>query len=88
VKTDIARIQRLHFGYYVIPAGFLDAGQPLPVCGNLIEHRVGRIVFDTGFSPIDEPTRQRYALGRYSGLGAAAGSHGSALEGAWFDLRD
>jgi N-acyl homoserine lactone hydrolase len=60
VKIDISRIRRLHFGYYVIPDGFLDAGQPLPVCGYLIEHPAGRILFDTGFSPIDEATRQRF----------------------------
>jgi hypothetical protein len=61
VKTDISRIRRLHFGYYVVPEGSLDAGQPLPVCGYLVEHAAGRILFDTGFSPVDEATRQRYA---------------------------
>jgi len=61
VKTDISRIRRLHLGYYVIPEGVLDAGQPLPLCGYLIEHPAGRILFDTGFSPIDETVRQRFA---------------------------
>jgi N-acyl homoserine lactone hydrolase len=60
MKTDISRIRRLHFGYYVVPEEYPDGGQPLPVCGYLVEHPAGRILFDTGFSPIDAPIRQRF----------------------------
>jgi N-acyl homoserine lactone hydrolase len=60
MKTDISRIRRLHFGYYVVPEGYPEAGQPLPVCGYLVEHPAGRILFDTGFSPIDAAMRQRF----------------------------
>lgn len=60
MKTHISRIRRLHFGYYVVPEGYPDAGQPMPVCGYLVEHPAGRILFDTGFSPIDAPIRERF----------------------------
>jgi N-acyl homoserine lactone hydrolase len=60
VRIDPERIRRLHHGYIVAPAGTPDAGQPIPVCGYLVEHPKGRILFDTGISPMDEETRQRY----------------------------
>jgi N-acyl homoserine lactone hydrolase len=53
-------IRRLHYGYIVAPEGREDAGQPIPVCGYLVEHPRGRILFDTGLSPVDEALRERY----------------------------
>jgi glyoxylase-like metal-dependent hydrolase (beta-lactamase superfamily II) len=53
-------IRRLHYGYIVAPDGGSDAGQPIPVCGYLVEHPRARILFDTGLSPVDDATRQRY----------------------------
>jgi N-acyl homoserine lactone hydrolase len=53
-------IRRLHYGYIVAPEGRPDAGQPIPVCGYLVEHPKARILFDTGLSPVDDATRQRY----------------------------
>lgn len=61
MKTDVSRIRRLHYGYFVVPDDFADKGQPMPVCGYLIEHSAGRILFDTGFSAVDDATRQRYS---------------------------
>ena len=60
MKIDPERIRRLHYGYIVAPAGTQDVGQPIPVCGYLIEHPKGRILFDTGISPMDDETRRRY----------------------------
>lgn len=60
MKIDPERIRRLHYGYIVSPEGSPDAGQPIPVCGYLIEHPKGRILFDTGISPFDDETRDRY----------------------------
>jgi N-acyl homoserine lactone hydrolase len=60
VKIDPERIRRLHYGYIVAPEGTHDVGQPIPVCGYLIEHPKGRVLFDTGISPFDDETRQRY----------------------------
>jgi len=53
-------IRRLHFGYIVAPEGRADVGQPIPVCGYLVEHPKARILFDTGLAPVDEATRTRY----------------------------
>ena len=60
MKIDPERIRRLHYGYIVAPVGTSDAGQPIPVCGYLIEHPKARILFDTGISPMDDETRERY----------------------------
>jgi N-acyl homoserine lactone hydrolase len=60
MKIEPERIRRLHYGYIVAPDGSPDAGQPIPVCGYLIEHPKGRILFDTGISPFDDETRERY----------------------------
>lgn len=60
MKIEPERIRRLHYGYIVAPEGTQDAGQPIPVCGYLIEHPKARILFDTGISPMDDETRQRY----------------------------
>jgi len=53
-------IRRIHYGYIVSPAGYPDAGQPLPVTGFLVPYRHGALLFDTGMSPIDQDTRDRY----------------------------
>ena len=53
-------IRRVHYGYIVAPEGGADAGQPIPVCGYVIKHPKARILFDTGLSPIDAETRERY----------------------------
>lgn len=60
MKIEPERIRRLHYGYIVAPEGTSDAGQPIPVCGYLIEHPKARILFDTGISPMDDETRERY----------------------------
>ncbi len=60
MKIEPERIRRLHYGYFVAPEGSADAGQPIPVCGYLVEHPKARILFDTGISPFDEETRQHY----------------------------
>lgn len=60
MKIEPERIRRLHYGYIVAPDGSPDAGQPIPVCGYLIEHPKARILFDTGISPFDDETRARY----------------------------
>ncbi len=60
MKIEPERIRRLHYGYIVSPGGSPDAGQPIPVCGYLIEHPKGRILFDTGIAPFDDETRDRY----------------------------
>jgi len=57
---SLDRIRRLHYGYIVAPEGRTDVGQPIPVCGYLVEHPKARILFDTGLSPVDEATRARY----------------------------
>jgi len=61
MKIEPERIRRLHYGYIVSPEGSPDAGQPIPVCGYLIEHPKARILFDTGISPFDDETRARYS---------------------------
>ena len=53
-------VQRVHHGFLVAPEGTRDAGQPIPVCGYLVRHLDGLLLFDTGFSPIDPDTRERY----------------------------
>jgi N-acyl homoserine lactone hydrolase len=60
MKIEPERIRRLHYGYIVAPEGTENAGQPIPVVGYLIEHPKARILFDTGISPFDDETRQRY----------------------------
>jgi len=55
-----ADIRRVHYGYIVSPTGYPDAGQPLPVNGFLVPYSGGTLLFDTGMSPIDEETRDRY----------------------------
>ena len=54
-------IQRLHYGYITAPEGSDDTGQPLPVCGYVVETPKGRVLFDTGLSPVDDGLRERYA---------------------------
>jgi glyoxylase-like metal-dependent hydrolase (beta-lactamase superfamily II) len=58
IRTD--DISRLHYGYIVAPAGTPDAGQPVPVCGYVVRHPGGTLLFDTGISPFDDETRERY----------------------------
>jgi N-acyl homoserine lactone hydrolase len=53
-------IQRIHYGYIVSPPEYPDAGQPLPVSGFLVRYAGGRLLFDTGLSPMDQETRDRY----------------------------
>jgi glyoxylase-like metal-dependent hydrolase (beta-lactamase superfamily II) len=53
-------VQRIHYGYLVAPADTRDAGQPIPVVGYVVRHPDGLLLFDTGFAPIDEGTRERY----------------------------
>jgi len=53
-------IRRIHYGYAVAPAGLPDAGQPFPVCGYVVPFPGGTLLFDTGMSPVDEETRERY----------------------------
>jgi glyoxylase-like metal-dependent hydrolase (beta-lactamase superfamily II) len=53
-------IQRVHYGYIVSPPEYPDAGQPLPVSGFLVPYPGGRLLFDTGMSPIDQDSRDRY----------------------------
>lgn len=55
-----ADIQRIHYGYIVSPPEYPDAGQPLPVSGFLVPYPGGRLLFDTGMSPIDQEARDRY----------------------------
>jgi N-acyl homoserine lactone hydrolase len=60
MSVHAADVRRVHFGYIVSPAGYPDAGQPLPVSGFLVPHRTGTLLFDTGLAPIDDETRERY----------------------------
>jgi N-acyl homoserine lactone hydrolase len=53
-------IERIHYGFIVAPEGTRDAGQPIPVVGYLVRHPDGLFLFDTGFAPLDDATRQRY----------------------------
>jgi glyoxylase-like metal-dependent hydrolase (beta-lactamase superfamily II) len=53
-------VRRIHYGYLVAPEGASDEGQPRPISGFLIRHGGGLFLFDTGMSPIDEETRDRY----------------------------
>ena len=53
-------VERIHYGFLVAPEGSRDAGQPIPVCGYLVRHPDGLLLFDTGFAPIDAGTRERY----------------------------
>jgi hypothetical protein len=53
-------VERIHYGFLVAPQDTRDAGQPIPVCGYLVRHADGLLLFDTGFSPIDDGTRDRY----------------------------
>lgn len=55
-----ADIRRIHYGYIVCPPGYPDVGQPLPVSGFLVPYPGGTLLFDTGMSPVDEETRDRY----------------------------
>jgi glyoxylase-like metal-dependent hydrolase (beta-lactamase superfamily II) len=61
VTSRLSTIRRLHYGYITAPDGGSDAGQPLPVCGYLVEHPTARILYDTGLTPVDDWLRQRYA---------------------------
>jgi glyoxylase-like metal-dependent hydrolase (beta-lactamase superfamily II) len=58
IRAD--RIRRLHYGYIVAPAGTPDEGQPIPVCGYVVPYPRGTLLFDTGISPFDDETRERY----------------------------
>ena len=42
------------------PRDTRDAGQPIPVVGYVVRHPDGLFLFDTGFAPIDDGTRERY----------------------------
>lgn len=53
-------VERIHYGFIVAPASSRDAGQPIPVVGYLVRHPDALLLFDTGFSPIDAATRERY----------------------------
>jgi len=53
-------VSRLHYGYFVAPDGYPDAGQPLPVSGFAVRHPDGVLLFDTGMSPFEDDVRQRY----------------------------
>jgi N-acyl homoserine lactone hydrolase len=55
-----AQVRRVMYGYFVVPEGYPDRGQPLPVSGFLVPFAGGTLLFDTGFSPIDQETRDRY----------------------------
>jgi N-acyl homoserine lactone hydrolase len=57
--ADIS-VERIHFGFLVAPEGTRDAGQPIPVCGYVVRHPDGLLLFDTGFAPLDAGTRERY----------------------------
>ncbi len=78
MRIEPERIRRLHYGYIVAPEGSPDAGQPIPVCGYLIEHPTARILFDTGLSPVDDETRDHY-LPRVTPVEAALAGIGLAL---------
>ena len=54
------KIRRVHYGFIVAPSGSPDAGQPIPVCGYLVDHPDGLLLFDTGLAPVDDETRRRY----------------------------
>ena len=54
------RVERIHYGFLVAPEGTRDAGQPIPVVGYVVRHPDGLFLFDTGFAPIDDGTRERY----------------------------
>jgi N-acyl homoserine lactone hydrolase len=54
------QVERIHYGFLVAPEDTRDAGQPIPVCGYLVRHTDGLLLFDTGFAPIDSGTRERY----------------------------
>ncbi|MDP9467156.1 MAG: hypothetical protein M3P32_00215 [Chloroflexota bacterium] len=56
MKIEPERIRRLHYGYIVAPEESPVAGQPIPVCGYLVEHPKARILFDTASRP---PTTRR-----------------------------
>jgi N-acyl homoserine lactone hydrolase len=53
-------VERIHYGFLVAPDGSRDAGQPIPVCGYVVRHPDGLLLFDTGFAPLDAGTRKRY----------------------------
>jgi len=53
-------VERVHYGFLVAPEGTRDAGQPIPVVGYVVRHPDGLFLFDTGFAPIDDGTRERY----------------------------
>jgi N-acyl homoserine lactone hydrolase len=56
-------IRRIHYGYFVAPDGYPDAGQPVPVTGFAMPDpadSAGTILFDTGFSPFEDDNRARY----------------------------
>jgi hypothetical protein len=55
-----ADIRRVMYGYFVAPTGHPDEGQPIPVSGFLVRFSGGTLLFDTGFSPVDEETREHY----------------------------
>jgi glyoxylase-like metal-dependent hydrolase (beta-lactamase superfamily II) len=59
-RIRAADIRRVHYGYAIAPPGLPDAGQPFPVCGYVVPFSGGTLLFDTGISPIDDETRERY----------------------------
>ena len=65
-------IQRIHYGYIVSPPEYPDAGLPLPVSGFLVPYPGGRLLFDTGLSPMDQETKDRYHPRRRTALEALA----------------
>lgn len=53
-------ISRIHYGYIVAPPGTPDPGQPISARGYVVRHPAGTLLFDTGISPFDNNTRERY----------------------------
>jgi N-acyl homoserine lactone hydrolase len=53
-------VERIHYGFLIAAEDTRDAGHPIPVCGYVVGHPDGLLLFDTGFAPIDDGTRDRY----------------------------
>jgi hypothetical protein len=57
-------VERVHVGFIITPEGSRDAAQPTAVMGDLVRHRDGLVLFDTGFAPVDaglDPERVCFA---------------------------
>lgn len=59
-RVRAADIRRIHYGYVIVPEGYPDAGQPIPVTGFVVPHADGTVLFDTGMAPAIPEVRQRY----------------------------